>query len=348
MAKIKVGIIFGGRSGEHEISVRSAQAVYRNIDKSKYEVVLIGVDRNGNWQRVKPDWFPRNNELKGLEINNFGLEVVNREGKVFVDEQEIDVFFPLIHGTYGEDGRLQGYLDMLDAAYVGAGVGGSYIGMDKDVAKRLLRDGGIPVGEFTVVYDGELKYEHKEFVQRSGYPVFVKPARLGSSVGVFKVKNDKELEEGVARASKYDRKVMIEQFISGREIEVGVVGNKELEISVPGEIVVKRDFYDYEAKYIDAEGAMMDVPAKVSLKVKEKIKDVAGQVYRCLECVGMARIDMFLVGEERIVVNEINTIPGMTSRSMFPVMFEESGISFKELIDKLIQLAIERKNIENV
>ena len=344
MQKTKVGLIFGGRSVEHEVSVRSAASIYRAIDKSKFEVVLIGIDRDGNWQILPSSWLPKGSEMKGIEINNLGLEVVRRDGKVFVGEEMVDVFFPVIHGTGGEDGSLQGYLETLGASYVGSGVLASAVGMDKEVQKKLLRAENILVTDFVVVWDGNLKYEHKERVMEWDYPVFVKPARLGSSVGTYKVNNESDLETAVRRASGYDRKVLIERAVKGRELEVGVIGNEEVEISVIGEVIPKKDFYDFDSKYIEADGAEIMIPAEnINEKLVEEIRLLAGKVYKILECEGMARIDLFLKEDGRVYVNEINTLPGFTNISMFPKLFNESGIGYAKLIELLVDLAIKRK-----
>lgn len=333
MGKIRVGVVFGGRSGEHEVSVRSAAAIYRALDKNKYEVELLGVDKKGRWHRMDQHWLPSGAEMKALP---------GGEKALVPQEERVDVFFPIIHGTFGEDGSLQGFLELMNAAYVGAGVLGSAIGMDKDVQKRLLMQAGIPVAGYKIVYPGD-----KPEVEK--WPCFVKPANMGSSVGVSKCKSRGELEAALKEAFKYDTKVVIEEDVHGREIEVSVLGNPsagsgQVEASVPGEVVPQgHEFYDYEAKYIDENGAVMEIPVKLPpAKVKE-IQNLAVNAFRVLECSGMARVDMFLQVSGRLVVNEINTLPGFTNISMYPRLWEASGLPYDKLLDRLIELALEKK-----
>ncbi len=340
MGKIQIGLIFGGRSGEHEVSVRSATSIYKALDKTKYDVTLLGIDKLGKWQIAPPKWLPGPTEMKTLEQGDASgpLELIDTTS-------ETTVFIPMIHGTYGEDGSLQGFLEMLDVAYVGAGVLGSAVGMDKDVQKRLLKGAGINVGEFIVLRDNQLTYEAREFVEQRGYPVFVKPVNLGSSVGVTKVHNEEELGKAVSLAFEYDTKVMIEEFIAGRELEIAVLGR---EASVVGEIIAHHEFYDYDAKYIDPEGAEVQIPADdLSEKKIEEIQKLAMKVFTMLECEGMARVDLFMKEDGELVINEINTLPGFTNISMYPKLWEASGVPYPKLLDRLIELAIERKRTKD-
>lgn len=332
--KIKVGIIFGGKSAEHEVSLRSAKNIVEAIDTEKYDPVLIGIDKTGVWFL-----HDRANFLFNATDRRIAL-IPQSEGRIEQDIS-IDVAFPILHGTFGEDGTIQGLLKLADIPHVGAGVLGSAVGMDKDVMKRLLRDAGIPIAKFLVARENEL-VAHEEVVKKLGTPFFVKPANLGSSVGVHKVNNNKEFAEAIRDAKKYDRKIVIEEYIKGREIECSVLGNDEPIASVPGEIVLHREFYSYDAKYEDAQGATCEIPAKLSDELVKKIQALAIRTFQTLSCEGLGRVDFFLKENGEVLVNEINTMPGFTSTSMYPKLWEASGISYTELIDRLIQLAFER------
>ncbi|HJZ05513.1 D-alanine--D-alanine ligase A [Candidatus Amesbacteria bacterium RIFCSPHIGHO2_01_FULL_48_32] len=330
MGKIRVGVVFGGRSGEHEVSVRSAASIYRALDKNKYEVSLLGVDKNGRWHRMDQKWLPSGSEMKSLPSGDKSL---------VPQDEKLDVVFPIIHGTYGEDGSLQGLLELMDVAYVGAGVLGSAVGMDKDVQKRLLMQSGIPVAKFEVVKDIELI---KRLMLK--YPVFVKPVNMGSSVGVSKAASQKSLVVSLKQAFKYDTKAIIEEEVKGRELEVSVLGNDDPIASIPGEVIAKRhEFYDYEAKYIDENGAELKIPARLTKEQVSEIQKLAIRAFKVLECGGMARVDMFMRPDGQLVINEINTLPGFTSISMYPKLWEASGLSYSKLLDRLIELAIEKK-----
>lgn len=327
MAKLRVGLVFGGKSGEHEVSVRSAAAIYRALDKNKYEVRLLGIDKEGGWHVVKQNWLPAGTQMKSLPSG---------EKTIVPHEEKVDVFFPIVHGSFGEDGCLQGLLELADAAYVGAGVLGSAVGMDKDVQKRLLMQADIPVAKYQV-WEGKMKLK---------YPVFVKPANMGSSVGISKVSNQSKskFKKALGEAFKYDMKIVVEEAIEGRELEVAVLGNERPAASLPGEVIPKgHEFYDYEAKYIDEDGAQLDIPAKNLGKNKiEEIRKLAIKTYQTLACEGMARVDMFLRPDGEIVVNEINTLPGFTSISMYPKLWEATGLNYGDLLDRLIELAMEK------
>lgn len=330
MGKIRVGLVFGGKSGEHEVSARSAASIFRALDKNKYEVDLVGIDKGGKWHRMDQKWLPSGTEMKSLPTG---------EKALVPEEEKVDVFFPIVHGTFGEDGAMQGLFELLDVAYVGAGVLGSAVGMDKDVQKRLLRDAGIPTTNFII-----LKKPEKMKVK---YPVYVKPVNMGSSVGISKAKNEKEFDEAVKLAFRYDTKVIIEEEVKGRELEVSVLGNEEPVASVPGEVKTKHEFYDYEAKYIDEDGAVLEIPAKLQRDKVAEVQRLAVKAFKVLECNGMARVDMFMRPNGELVINEINTLPGFTNISMYPKLWEASGLPYPKLVDKLIGLAIEKKEQKN-
>ena len=354
MAKrIRVGILFGGRSAEHEVSLQSAKNIIDAIDTKKYEVVLIGIDKKGQWHLNQESRFLLPAVESGLpELPEAGENLALVPGKQ--DEQlvalsgqqrlgPLDVIFPVLHGPFGEDGTVQGLLKLANIAFVGAGVLGSAVGMDKDVMKRLLRDAGIPIARFIAAnrYSSkEIDFDHAR--GQLGLPLFIKPANLGSSVGISKAKNREEFESAVRDAFHYDHKILIEECIKGREIECSVLGNDNPIASVPGEILPRHEFYSYEAKYLDEDGAVLEIPAKLPPETSERIRELAIKTFTVLCCEGMARVDFFLRNGEEIIVNEINTIPGFTRISMYPKLWEATGISYSELIDRLIQLAVER------
>lgn len=353
--KIRVGILFGGRSGEHEISLLSAKSVIEAIDKHKYEVILIGINKAGEWflhEDLDRALIHSDNaeliRLHGAKENvtlvarSVGNPLVNLSSSHPLDKA-LDVIFPVLHGTYGEDGTVQGLLKLANIPFVGAGVLGSAVAMDKDVMKRLLRDAGIPIAKFLTLTPKALKtLNFEEVKQKLGLPLFIKPANLGSSIGISKVKLKEDFFEKVAEAFQYDRKILIEEFIPGREIECSVLGNEDPRASLPGELIPQHEFYSYEAKYLDSNGALFEIPARLTEKEIQNIQTLAIKAYQVLCCEGMARVDMFLQEDGRIVLNEINTIPGFTKISMYPKMWEASGLLYPDLIDQLIDLAIER------
>ncbi|MBN2307770.1 MAG: D-alanine--D-alanine ligase [Candidatus Hydrogenedentes bacterium] len=349
--KIRVAVLFGGKSAEHEVSLQSAKNVIEAIDKTKYEVVPVGIDKQGHWLTGDASHFLLNaDDPKLIALNNAGTRVAlaptgDEVHLIPLDEagppSPVDVVFPVLHGPYGEDGTVQGLLKLADVPFVGAGVLGSAVGMDKDVMKRLLRDAGLPIPAFITLRRGA-GADYDGIIARLGLPCFVKPANLGSSVGISKAKSPADLERAVADAFQYDHKVIIEEFIEGREIECSVLGNGEPMASVPGEIVPTHEFYSYEAKYIDENGALLKIPADLPEPVIKRVQDTAVAAFKALECEGMARVDVFLRGDDEVIVNEINTLPGFTRISMYPKLWEASGLSCTELIDRLIQLAIER------
>jgi D-alanine-D-alanine ligase len=351
--KIRVGVLFGGRSAEHEVSLQSAKNIIDAINTHKYEAVLIGIDKKGQWHLNDESRFLLPVVESGLpELPQKGENLALVPGKE--DEQlvalsgqqklgPLDVIFPVLHGPFGEDGTVQGLLKLANIAFVGAGVLGSAVGMDKDVMKRLLRDAGIPVARFIVANRYSSKeVEFDEARTQLDLPLFVKPANLGSSVGISKVKDREEFERALREAFDYDHKILIEECINGREIECSVLGNDNPIASVPGEILPRHEFYSYEAKYLDENGAVLEIPAKLPLETSERIRQLAIKTFTVLCCEGMARVDFFLKNDGEIIVNEINTIPGFTRISMYPKLWEATGISYSDLIDKLIQLAIER------
>jgi D-alanine-D-alanine ligase len=357
MTKLKIGLIFGGKSGEHEVSLVSARSIYQAFDRKKYDMVLIGIDKRGLWHIVEPVKFKIGQKVsKNYKMLPPGDKfIVSKDEKFLYPIQpvdvkkisKIDVFFPITHGTFGEDGCLQGFLEMLGAAYVGPGVLGSAVGMDKDIMKRLFRENGLNTAKFEAIRFGD-KSDLAHLGKKLGWPVFVKPANLGSSVGINKARNLKELKSAVNEAFKYDTKIIIEKAIIGREIECSVLGNENPVASVPGEIKLKPGhFYSYHAKYIADDIAAPNPVADLPKNLIKKIQETAIRVFKVLNCEGMGRVDFFLTPKGKLHVNEINTLPGFTAISMYPKMFEKSGISYSKLLDKLIQLAVDRKKRNN-
>jgi D-alanine-D-alanine ligase len=307
--KIKIGVLFGGKSAEHEVSVKSANNVVKALDKTKYQITPIKIGKNGR----------------------FEFEIL----------KNFDVIFPVLHGPFGEDGSMQGLLKLAGVPYVGAGVLGSAVGMDKDVMKKLLKEAGIPIGKFLTLRSLK-EMSFGEVKRKIGVPLFIKPANLGSSVGISKVKSENEWENALENAFQYDSKVVVEEYIKGREIECAVLGNENPVASIPGEVIVNSEFYSYETKYIDENGAKIQIPAKLPDMIIGKIKDLAVKTFKTLNCEGLGRVDFFLKENDDIFVNEINTLPGFTDISMYPKLWEASGVSVSKLIDTLIELAIER------
>ncbi len=349
--KVNVGILFGGKSAEHEVSLQSAKNVIDALDRDKYRPVLIGIDKSGEWYLNDQSGFLLNADNPRLirlnRSSNSVALVPQSEGEISSlsggDLKEtVDVVFPILHGTFGEDGTVQGLLKLADIPFVGAGVLGSAVGMDKDVMKRLLRDSGVPIGRFIVFREDERLPEYGEICEELGVPFFLKPANMGSSVGVHKVTSEEGFKGAVADAFQYDSKIVVEEFIEGREIECSVLGNNDPVASVPGEVISNHEFYSYEAKYIDENGASLEIPAKLSQHTADRIRELAIITFKTLSCEGLARVDFFLKRDDEVIVNELNTIPGFTSISMYPMLWKATGISYPELIDRLIQLAFER------
>jgi D-alanine-D-alanine ligase len=386
MKKLRVGVLFGGRSGEHEVSLLSAASVVDAIDKTKYEVVPIGITKAGRWLTAAdaeallhgkapdeskhlragdPDATPGAAVLARGEAVVVPPEPVHRGGTSLTPFQgdaatlrrasdraiNVDVIFPVLHGTFGEDGTIQGLLELADLPYVGAGVLGSAAGMDKDIMKALFRSAGLPMVKHVTILRSEWDADHKKTENKIDrqlkYPVFVKPANLGSSVGISKAHNKKELGPAIYEAAKFDRKIVIEQGVGGaknkaREIECSVLGNDRPQASIPGEIVPVKEFYDYAAKYLD-EGSELVIPAKLTKAETKKVQELAIRAFQAVDCSGLARVDFLMDPKTRkLFVNEINTMPGFTAISMYPKLWAASGLSYPDLIDRLIQLGIER------
>lgn len=351
--RLNVAVIFGGKSGEHEVSLMSATNVLKAMDKEKYSIYMIGITKQGKWMTYKGEvdkiadgsWEKEAAEMDREETINLLFS------KLFKGEAEsrIDVVFPVLHGPNGEDGTIQGLFEMLDVSYVGCSVTASALGMDKGFSKQLFKDAGLPVGEYAVVLKADIE---KDIASIKGmvedkftYPVFVKPVNMGSSVGITKAHNGEELIRGLKDACKYDRKVMIEENINCREFECAVLGNNDPVASGVGEIIPSREFYDYEAKYFDDGKSVLVIPAQLPDSKIEEFREAAVKAYKALDCCGMARVDFFLDKEtDKIYINELNTIPGFTKISMYPKLWDAAGVSYSNLIDKLIDLAVERHN----
>jgi D-alanine-D-alanine ligase len=349
--KINVGILFGGRSAEHEVSLQSAKNIFAAIDKEKYNPILIGIDKSGRWQlHDERTFLLDDNDPRHIKLNTSDASVAlvpGSIGEVFhlsknISCPALDVVFPILHGPFGEDGTVQGLLKLANIPFVGAGVLGSAVGMDKDVMKRLLRDAHLPIGKFITLKTEETIPSYEDVEKEIGIPCFIKPANLGSSVGVSKVHNKTEYEESIQKAFQYDSKILIEEYIKGRELECAVLGNAHPIVSTVGEVILSDEFYSYETKYINADGARVEIPAKISDDTLKKIQAIAIKTFQTLSCEGMGRVDIFLTINDEIIVNEINTLPGFTSISMYPKLWEASGIPYSELIDRLISLALER------
>ena len=354
MSKTRVVVLFGGRSAEHEVSILSARNVLLALDRKRFDPVLVGIDKNGCW-RLEPESTlieaagdPRKLFLRGQGAE-LPVPVHPQRPPVAAALTCDDVVFPVLHGTFGEDGTVQGLLELADVAFVGAGPLGSAVGMDKDVTKRLLSQAGLPVVPWRVVTAAAFSrdpHAAQARVAELGYPVFVKPANAGSSVGVSKVKTESELEAALRVALSFDRKVLVEGAVDAREIECAVLGNDDPEASVPGEIIVHhRDgFYSYDAKYVDEGGSEWQIPAQIPDATAARVRAFAVETFRVLELAGMARVDFFLDrGTGEVYVNEVNTIPGFTAISMYPKLWEHSGLPARELVSRLIDLAIERR-----
>jgi len=389
MAKIRVGILFGGRSGEHEVSLLSAASVLNAIDKTKYEVVPVGITKDGRWLTAEhaerllkgdagdgahatqatqlragdPEATPGAALLAAGESVVVPPEPARRESGLTPFQSDanlrrasdrainVDVIFPVLHGTFGEDGTIQGLLELADIAYVGAGVLGSSAGMDKDIMKSLFRAAGLPIVKHVTVLRGQFEREprkvQKQVETKLKYPVFVKPANLGSSVGISKAHDRKDLGPAIAEAARFDRKIVIEEGVGGkknkaRELEVAVLGNDDPKASIAGEIVPCKEFYDYDAKYL-VEGSEAVIPAKITKAEMKTVQRLAIAAFQAVDCAGLARVDFLMDPKSRkIYVNEINTMPGFTAISMYPKMWAASGVAYPDLIDRLIQLGIER------
>ena len=346
--RLRVGVLFGGRSGEHEVSLNSAASVIRALDPAKYDVVPIGITKDGRWlagagaEKLLPEIL-RSGERVGLTADPNVAGLMSLDGRPS-EPLRVDVIFPVLHGTFGEDGTVQGLLELAGLPYVGSGVLGSAVGMDKDMQKRLFLQAKLPVGDFLAVlrsrWEREPEKVRREVEKKFRYPVFIKPATLGSSVGMTKVHSRGELGAAMNFAGEFGQKIVVERAIKGREIELSVLGNDEPRASVPGEIVPHREFYDYAAKYLE-EGTQLLIPAKLSKAQVNKFQEFAVRAFRAVEAMGLARVDFFLEHRTgRVYVNEINTIPGFTSISMYPKLWEASGLAYRDLLSRLIDLAL--------
>ena len=358
MKKLRVAVLFGGRSGEHDVSLMSARSVLAALDAERYEVIQIGITLDGDWltgvntldafekgkikdlDRVVPPSEPSHQTLSIVRSTKLGDKLETLSG--------VDVFFPVLHGPFGEDGTMQGLLELADVAYVGAGVAGSSVGMDKGIFKDVMRANNIPIVDSALVLRSEIEQNINiviEKVEKLGaYPFFAKPANLGSSVGISKCNSRSDLGEGLMEAARYDRRVVIERGVGNvREIEVSVLGNEDPQTSVCGEVLPSREFYSYESKYVDGTSGL-NIPAHLPAGVSEKIRAYAVSAYKAIDCAGMARADFFVENDtNKIFMNELNTLPGFTSISMYPKLWQASGLTYPQLVDRLIELALERK-----
>jgi len=348
--RLRVGVLFGGRSGEHEVSLASAASVIRALDPEKYEAVPIGISKDGRWlvgsgaQKMLPEVL-KSGERISLPPDPTVAALVPLSQSAGQSSVTVDVVFPVLHGTFGEDGTVQGLLELAGLPYVGAGVLASAVGMDKDVQKRLFKEEGLPIVPFLAVarsdWERNAAKVFRDVKKKFRFPVFVKPATLGSSVGMTRVKAAHELTAAMDAAAQFALKIIVERAVNAREIEVSVLGNHEIRASIPGEIVPHRDFYDYAAKYLE-EGTRLVIPAPLTKAQVARFQDYAVRAFRAIDGAGMARCDFFLERRSgKIFVNELNTIPGFTSISMYPKMWEASGLPYPKLIDRLIELALE-------
>jgi len=355
MKKKNIVIIFGGKSAEHEVSINSSKNVFLSLDKNKFRPALVGIAKNGEWFLIsEKDFLSIADRKTKKDFKKIGRKVVflpAGRGKLYsLDDKKTilkaDVVFPVLHGPFGEDGTVQGLLKIAEVPFVGPGILSAAVGMDKIAMKRMLREAGLPVGDFLGFGRNE-KIIFEEAVKLLGLPFFVKPVSLGSSVGISKVKSKSDFKKALDLAFRFDSRVIIEKLIKGREIECSVMGNDNPVASAPGEVVPTHDFYSYEAKYLDENGAELHIPAKLPRKTEKKIRGLAVKAYQALCGDGMGRMDFFLTEDGKVFVNEINTIPGFTKISMYPKLFGASGIKYPELIEKLIRLGVERHKTES-
>ena len=343
MARQRVAVIFGGRSGEHEVSVRSARSVLDALDRERWEVAPIGVTRSGAWLSIAETEAALHGAAEALTEGGTLLT----EGSALAELGGCDVAFPLVHGTYGEDGCLQGLLEMADIPYAGAGVAASGVGMDKALQKALFAEAGIPVARYVVLRRWEIEADPEEarrFVEDEiGYPCFTKPANGGSSIGITRVASREDLGQAFAEALPHDEKVVVEQAMAGREIECSVLGNEAPEAAaVVGEIEPDREFYDYDSKYASDSGTALHVPARIDAETSERVRELARRMYLAMGCEGYARVDFFVGDDGEVTGSEVNTVPGFTSISMFPRLWEASGLAYPDLLTRILDLAIAR------
>ncbi|USG63869.1 D-alanine--D-alanine ligase [Brevibacillus ruminantium] len=355
--KIRLGIIYGGKSSEHEVSLRTAYSIIKAVDADKYEILPVYVQLDGSWikgeklsggvlEGVQPLRLTDGNERPDEERAGGEIIPAAKPASVFAIGQEIDVIFPVVHGPNGEDGTIQGLLELANLPYVGAGVMASAVGMDKWMMKNVFAQAGLPQVKFIGVLRSEWEKKQEETIgrieQQLGYPCFVKPANMGSSVGVSKAKDRDQLIEAMSLAAKFDRRLIIEEFVQARELEIGVLGNEELITSVVGEVIAAKEFYDYEAKYKGA-GTELQIPAEVPAHVAVQMEEMAKTAFRELDGSGLSRVDFFWdEANDKLYINEVNTMPGFTPYSMYPMLFQASGIGYSDLIDRLVKLGLER------
>ena len=360
--KLKIAVLFGGRSGEHEVSLMSARSVLSVLDLERYEITQVGITKEGRWftgadvigalEKGKTDGLEH--VIMSPDPSESGLYVLRgpalggAEGTEYAKLTDIDVFFPIMHGTYSEDGTMQGFLEMADVAFVGPGVVGAAVGMDKGIFKDVMVANDIPVVDTMIVLRREIEQDIENVIRKaeamSDYPLFTKPANLGSSVGVSKCNNRSDLQEGLFEAAAYDRRVLIQHGVKNvREIEVSVLGNDDPQASVPGEVLPSREFYSYESKYVDGTSGLI-IPAPLPPETIELIRQIAIRAYKAIDCAGLARVDFMIDKDTNAVyLNEVNTIPGFTKISMYPKLWEATGLPYAKLVDRLIELALERK-----
>lgn len=340
MTQKQILLVYGGRSAEHEVSIKSAKNILMALRKNSFPVTIVHISKKGTWHLV-PDVIEQPESHPAVWIGNDDKKVflINSvdHSKTFVD-----VAFPVMHGTFGEDGCIQGLFKMLSLPFVGCGVMASALGMDKEYMKRVLKEAGLPVGKFATLYRNE-PASYSQLVAQLGTPFFIKPANAGSSVGVHKIKNESDFASKLKDAFLFDVKVLAEEFIAGREVECSVLGlNRNPKASRPGEVTPTHDFYSYEAKYLDDNGATFNIPAKLTADLEQQIRDLSVETFKVLGCDGLARVDFFLTANNKFLINEINTLPGFTSISMYPKMWEASGLSPQDLIRQLVELAISK------
>lgn len=345
-----IGILFGGKSAEHEVSVRSARSIFNAIDKTRYLPYLIAISKTGHWYLLDSHEILNSfSSHQSLDWASLGQEVClppQSEGllwsKFGPTQIKLDIVFPVLHGTYGEDGTVQGLLRLADVPFAGCDVLGSAVGMDKEIAKCLLAQAGLPIAKYAVCHRHARLPEFASLVQELGLPLFVKPANLGSSVGISKVKDEASFLTAMKLAFEYDVKVIIEEFIQGIEVECSVLGNENPVASLPGEVIPGHDFYSYEAKYLDPNGATTQIPANLPPETILRLQELAVSTFKTLQCSGLSRVDFFVTNSGQILVNEINTMPGFTTISMYPKMWEASGLNYPDLVDRIIDLAFAR------
>jgi len=353
MQKLNLAVVIGGKSPEHAISLRSGRSIIDALDKNKYDISVIGIDKNGTWYLQDINDYlldaddNKNIRLKPSEIpvllDTDGENAILYDRKHHKNIKQIDIVFPAMHGAYGEDGVVQGHFRSTNVAFVGVDLMTSAVGMDKDIAKRLWRDAGIPIADFIVIDHGNKStIDYENVVARLGLPLFVKPSNAGSSVGVHKVNDKEEFEHAIEDGFLYDRKLLVEEAITGIEVECAVLGNENPEASVIGGIMPTDKFYSYDAKYISSTGAKLMIPAPISKELNDHIRDVAIQAFKCIGGEGLSRVDFFLKPDNSIIINEVNTLPGFTSISMYPKLWEASGLPYAQLLDKLIDLGLSR------